>query len=219
MQRLVRICRIETLLDQAGRQHLGRGAVSDQLIGLGGFTPDIVGRRRKAEFVVRADAVRRDDVLAEVLILVVAPHQDEIRIERVERGACTLHPAYKVGAMTGGRGGALVGAPFRPHRRGPALRGSKVLRQLRVLQHAPEDSRHAVVAPSQRRIMRDSKRQDFSHRFLHADQRCGPVVAKQSTCWSQSVAIRPQCRVPGKAPLVECPGTEQRSCSMHPTSP
>ena len=166
MQRLVGIRRVEALLDQAACQHLGGVTVASQLIGLVGLAPDIVARRREGELVVGADAVRRDDVLAKVLVLVVAPYQDEVRVERIERGPGLLHPADQIGTMPGRRRGALVVTPFGAHRLGPALRCPEVRRQIGVLHHAPENTGHPIIVPGQRRIMRYAQCQNFCHRFL-----------------------------------------------------
>jgi hypothetical protein len=39
-------------------------------------------------------------------------------------------------------------------------------RQVRVLHHALQDRRHTVIVTAQRRIVRYSERQDFSHDVL-----------------------------------------------------
>ena len=168
MQRLVGIGGVEALLDQAARQHFRGIAVAGQLIGLVGLAPDVVARRREGELVVGVDAVRRDDVLAEVLVLVVAPYQDEVRIECVECGPGLLHPADQIGAVAGRRRGALVVAPFSAHGLGPALRGPEIRRQVRILHHTPENPGHSIIVPGQWRIMRYAQCQNFCHRFLAA---------------------------------------------------
>ena len=113
------------------------------------------------------DAVRRDDVLAEVLVLVVAPEQNEIRLERIQGGPRPLHPADQRGAMRRGRRGALDPSPHSA--RMPSGHPSgvrRVRRQIRVLQHALQDCRHAVIVTAQRRVVRYSKCQNFCHDVL-----------------------------------------------------
>ncbi len=197
MQRLVGIRRIEPLIDQATSQHLGRVTVSRQLIGPVGLVPDIVARRREGEIVVRADAVRRNDVLAEVLVLVVAPYQDEVRVERIERRPCLFHPADQIGAMPGRGCGAMVVPPLRPHRLRPALRRPQMRRQVGVLQHAPQNSRHAFVGAGQRRIVRYAERQNLCHgvsSLLIVRPHAGPLaggrpVARGQALYRRSVAL------------------------------
>ena len=175
VQRLVGVGGVEALLDQAGRQHLGRRPVAGELIRLVGLAPDVVCRRREGEFLVGIDAVGRDDVLAEVLVLVVAPDQHEIRLEGIERGPCPPHPVHQGGPVTAGRGGALIVAPFGAHALGPSLGRSQFGWQIRILQHPPQNPSHAIILPGQCRVVRYSKREKFGHCCLVVDGQWNPA--------------------------------------------
>jgi len=163
MQRLVGIGGVEAFLDQPTSQHLGSRLVPRQVEGLVRFAPHVAGGCCEAEAFVGADAVGRDDVLLEILVLVVAPHQDEVGPEGVERGAGLLQPSDQIGAVARRRRGALVVAPLGAHGLGPAGRALERLRQLRILQHAFQDPRHALVWAGEGWVVRYSESEDFGH--------------------------------------------------------
>src|SRR5580765_8655020 len=71
--------------------------------------------------VVGEDRERWHAVLAEVLVLVVAPEQDEVRLEGVELGTDLSEVMDQIVAVLVGVARALVGAPLLPHRRMPAF--------------------------------------------------------------------------------------------------
>src|SRR5262249_3375939 len=79
--------------------------------------------------VVGEDRERRHAVLAVVLVLVVAPEQNEVGLEGIELGARLPEMMDQVVAVLVGVRRALVGAPLLARRRMPAGRRAKRLRQ------------------------------------------------------------------------------------------
>src|SRR5918996_1700752 len=88
------------------------------------FLPDVGSSRHARRFelpwlrfdvVIRQNAKRRNDVFGEVLVLVVAPNQDEVGLEFVERFANLTEPVQKFLAMTCSRRLALIVSILFPH--------------------------------------------------------------------------------------------------------
>jgi len=98
MQGLVGIGHVDAALDQPGGEVFGRLAVAVQLkppvgrlapaVRLATVAPMAIGLPgRDREIVIETkDAKGRNDVLAEIFVLVVAPDQHQVRVERIECG-------------------------------------------------------------------------------------------------------------------------------------
>src|SRR5579859_3990518 len=93
------------------------------------------------ELVVSQDAEGRDHVLSKVLVLVIAPDDDEVRLEVVEYLAGLADLVDDTRSMGLAHATALVRAPFLAQPLRPAIRGAQVLRQARVLQRSLERGR------------------------------------------------------------------------------
>src|SRR5260370_41950368 len=103
---------------------------------------------------MRIDAIRRDYVLAEIFVLIVAPDHDEIGPELIDLRARLAQRLEEAFAMMARRGDAFVTAPLLAHRLRPSVTGSVLLGQVRILEHAFENPRHGFVAAGQWRVMR-----------------------------------------------------------------
>src|SRR3569623_1642088 len=90
VQRHIRICHVEVLLDQAARQVLRAFAVPAHMESLvRRLAPDVWRRtwprpRLDVHRVIGEDSETGNNVFAEILVLVVTPDHDEIRPEVVE---------------------------------------------------------------------------------------------------------------------------------------
>src|SRR5262245_43777792 len=88
------------------------------------------------------DAERGDDVLLKGFVLVIAPDQDEIGLEFVERLARPPESAGHLGAMGQGGGETLVVAPLAAEWFGPSRRVAEPLRQPGIGQGLAEGPAH-----------------------------------------------------------------------------
>src|SRR5262249_47450451 len=121
--------------------------------------------------VVGEDRERRHAVLAEVLVLIVAPEQDEIGLEGVELGADLPEVMDQVIAVLLGVAGPLVGAPLLAHGRIPALRRSPALRQ-QWIGHQELDAARHVALVRKRGVVRDAE----SEYLPHGSSSVSPIV-------------------------------------------
>ena len=129
VQRPVGVTHVEAFGDQAGRQKLRAFAVSPDRINKVQFlVPDVGGAGHTGRYhrpgtrlnvVVSQDAKRRNNVLGEVFVLIVAPDDDEIGLKIIDCGADLGHPLQQKLSMRGGGAGALVGPPFQLHGQRP----------------------------------------------------------------------------------------------------
>jgi hypothetical protein len=116
----VGVADVEPLVDQRGRQVPAAGAMPfcvDHRVGR--FAPGICRadplEGTRFDRVECKDAERCNAILAEVLVLVIAPDQNEIRVERVQ---CRAHGAEPIDRTTAMRGRGLTGlvpGPFALH--------------------------------------------------------------------------------------------------------
>src|SRR5262245_10762130 len=128
MERPVRVRDVEAFLEQARDQRLGGGAVAlvdergiARLVPrVAGFLPARLRPRPMLDRLVGEHAERRDDVFLEVLVLVVAPDQDDVGRELVEALARLAEALDQSLAMTPRRAEPLVRAVLLGHRRGPS---------------------------------------------------------------------------------------------------
>src|SRR5947207_8426650 len=132
------------------------------------LAPDILVRSAGPRIGPRVDAVDRENaegrhpVLAEVLILVVAPDQHEIGVESVERLATFAEAADQPLPVLLG-GGERVG-PLLAHRLGPARRVLQLGGNLIAVQRAVEQPGHLLVRLNKTGIMRDADTENVAHR-------------------------------------------------------
>ena len=127
VERAVGVGQIYAGVQQSGGEEAGGfgvAAVGEGLIG--GFVPDIApggavgaGEGGALKAVVGQDAEGRDDVLAEVFVLVIAEYNQEIGVEVEDFLADLAEAVDQPGAMLGGGGEALVVAVFLLHGFGP----------------------------------------------------------------------------------------------------
>src|SRR5229473_472247 len=79
MQRLVGVRRVESLLEQFGREVSCRLGLSIQMkFMLRRLVPNVLRGRTEIDRIISIYAIRRDYVFPEILVLVVAPDQDEV---------------------------------------------------------------------------------------------------------------------------------------------
>src|SRR5262249_32183704 len=112
---------------------------------------------------VGQDAEGRDDVFLEVLVLIVAPDQDDVWRELIESLARFPETFDQGLAVTPRCAEALVGAVLLGHRRGPAGGLPVLLGESRILEDALEDARHVFIAATERGIVRHAETQDRTH--------------------------------------------------------
>ena len=112
---------------------------------------------------VRQHAEGRDDVFLEVLVLVVAPDQHEVRAEVVEAPPCLPEALDQRRPVAPGRAEPFVGAVLLAHRRRPSVGLAVPLGKVGVLQDTLEDARHVFVPSTERGIVRHAEAQDRTH--------------------------------------------------------
>src|SRR5512145_737813 len=109
VQRPIRVAHIEAFVDQAGCQKFSALAVTTNIEQkVFALFPDVCSARHSGCFqlprmsfdlVVSEYAKRRNDVFGEVLVLVVAPDQNEVRLEVIQSVADGAHSVEKRLAM------------------------------------------------------------------------------------------------------------------------
>src|SRR5947209_4878571 len=112
--------------------------------------------------VICEDRERRHAVLAVVLVLIIAPEQYEIGLERVELGTDLSEVMDQVVPMLLGVIRALVGAPLLTHRRMPAGRRAERLRQQRIGEQQLDAAGHVALV-RERGVVRDAEAEDLAH--------------------------------------------------------
>ena len=109
------------------------------------------------------DAERRYAIFAEVLILVVAPDQNEVRVEQVQSCADSAKSFNRTIAMCGCGPAGLVFCPLLSHLRGPVRWVSGSRWQPWAVQHTLENPGHPFFIANQQGGVRYSQPQDFGH--------------------------------------------------------
>ena len=153
---------------RAGREGRGGGVVAFGMNDdVGWFAPEILLRPSAARIRPRLYAVHGEDaegrhpVLAEILVLVVAPDQHDIGVEGVERLADLAEAADQPLPMLDSRGNRV--GPFPAHRFGPARRVLHFLRHLIAVEGPLEEPGHRPVRLDEARIMRDADTENLAH--------------------------------------------------------
>jgi hypothetical protein len=113
--------------------------------------------------IVGQDAERRDDVLAKVLVLVVAPDHDEVRGEVVQPLSRLAEPFDQGRAMPAGRREPFVCTPLALHWLRPALRTAVVLGDERILEDMLQDARHVLIASGEKRDVCHAETENRAH--------------------------------------------------------
>src|SRR5579871_5576692 len=93
----------------------------------------------------RVHAERRDEILLEVLVLIVAPYQHQVGSKGVERLACAPKSFDERRAMSARGRQSFVVTPLLAHGCGPALRVALRLWRSGVLEVTAQDVRHVLV--------------------------------------------------------------------------
>ncbi|MEU9149822.1 hypothetical protein AB0D59_04570 [Streptomyces sp. NPDC048417] len=156
---------------QPGQQGMGR---SDATLGARSgidTSGELYGYRKGRErvdlgVVVGEDAEGGDDLLAEILVLVVAPDHDDVRLELVEGLLAPVESGAQPGTVPGGGSRPFVVAPFLLGQFGPVLGDFAVRRDVGVLQRRLQQVRHVRVGAGQHRVMRQAKTEHFCHAGL-----------------------------------------------------
>jgi hypothetical protein len=139
------------------------------------------------EIVIQAqDAKGRDDVLAKILVLVVAPDEHEVRVERVERLADRAEVVGHPRAVALCRRIALIVTELRHELRRPVRRILVRGRHARGRQQAMEARRQTLVGHRQTRVVRATKTENLAH--LPAPL-CAAPRSRLGTILSHSAAI------------------------------
>src|SRR6185312_9825155 len=137
MAHLLRIGNIEAAFDQRLRQAARAFRVaSDRQLGILRQSPDIlIGLEDSKtaaigladDLVVDADAESGNAVALEILVLIIAPDEDDIGLERIEFLAQPRITGDQPIAMLARRADAIVIAPFAAHGLGPAVARGEIL--------------------------------------------------------------------------------------------
>ncbi len=187
VQRLIGIGHVDAGLDEPGRQVLRGLAVALQLQGpVAGFRPAVGfavpvravgdGPRLQRNLVVVAEhAEGRDDVFLEVLVLVVAPDQHEIRVEIVEDLADRAEIVAEALAAAIGGAQPIIVAELGQHLFRPVGRVLARGIDVRRLQGALEHAGQPLVGQAQGRPVGDAQSKDFRHRPVPPDD--APILS------------------------------------------
>src|SRR6267142_2890463 len=108
---------------------------------------------------------RRYAVLAVVLVLVVAPEQNEVGLERIQLGPRLAEVVDQIVPVRLGVGRALVGGPLRAHRWMPRLGCAQILGQQRIGYQQLDAAGHVALV-REGRVVRDAEPENLSHAVL-----------------------------------------------------
>src|SRR5262245_39582790 len=168
MQRTIRVREVESFLEESGRQHLRRRSMA--LVGehrllrlLPDVVPPRVGPRPMLDGLVGQHAEGRDDVLLEVLVLIVAPDHDEVGGEIVELPSRFAEPPDELFTMSARGTEPLVLASFAPHGFRPPVGHTVFGGKIGILEDAPQDTRHVLIASGQEWNVRHTESENRSH--------------------------------------------------------
>ena len=134
------------------------GTVADAVVGL------------EINLVVCQDAEGRNDVLPEILVLVIAPEQDEVGVEGVNFLAELAEGVKDLGPVGFVRGDALVVAPFGLHFGGPVGGILHVLGNPVGFEHPDQGPRLVFVGYQAGGIVSGANAKYFSHEILQLDR-------------------------------------------------
>src|SRR5262245_10932906 len=105
---------------------------------------------------------RRHAVLAIVLVLIVAPQEDEVRLESIQLGPGLPEVVNEVAPVLVGVARAFIGAPLLAHRGMPARGRPQALGQERIGEQQLDPAAHVALI-AERRIVGDAEPEDLSH--------------------------------------------------------
>ena len=137
-----------------GSPHALSGTPRDRLRGI---------PRRGDAVAVGEDGERRDHVLAEVLVLVVADDHERVRREGVDRGAYPVAARDERLAVADGGRGPFVVAPLLAHRRRPPGGLAQRRREVGIVEQEVQGGGEGGVGPRQRREVGHAHPQQFPH--------------------------------------------------------
>ncbi len=141
-----------------------------QAPGVAEFGAPGAGERPAFDPIECEHAERRNAVLAEILVLVVAPDHHKIGREVVERLARRTEAADQTPAVLGRGRTAFVGLKFALQRLGPAFRILQLGWNAFAFERARQKAAHIGVGQHQPRKMRDPDPKNFAHDFLPFDR-------------------------------------------------
>src|SRR5215475_12620383 len=169
VERLVGLGHVHALLEETRGEVLARRAVARDLeYRVRRLRPGVGSDARllprpRLDLVVGENTEGRDDVLGEVLVLIVAPDDDHLRLELVEATARLPELADEGLAVAGRARRATIGAVLAPHRLGPARGITKSLGEAGILENAAKNRRHVLVATGEGRVVRQAEAEDLTH--------------------------------------------------------
>ena len=174
VERLVGVGDVDAFAQQPGDELLRADAVPfDRERRVGRFVPPVLATLvtlpgLNVDRVVGQHRERRHAILAIVLVLVVAPQQHEIGLERIELGADLAEVVDHVAPMLLGVAQSFVGGPLSSHRRMPVRGRPQRLGQQRVGEQEL-DAPAEVALVTQWRVVRDAKAEKLSHNASHGE--------------------------------------------------
>ena len=186
VQRLVGIGHRHAGPDQARGKLLGAVAAAVDAHGpITGLTPAIgpglaaaIPPGLQVEVVVEPiNAERRNDVLAEVFVLVIADQHDEVRLEVVDHLPLLAEVRPHPLSVALDRGAAFVVAHLGQHFARPV--GAILVLRIDVgrRQDVVEEPEHALGRCAERRIMRGTQPENFAHDLTSNDQLTGAILS------------------------------------------
>src|SRR5262245_56066343 len=132
-----------------------------------GLLPHIVPARVRPRLVldglVRQHAEGRDDVLLEILVLIVTPDHDQVGREIVEHPSRLAEPREERLAMLARGAEPFIVAPVATHVLRPSVRHAVFGGKVGVLEDAPQDARHVLVASGQEWNVCQTESENRSH--------------------------------------------------------
>src|SRR5262249_40502723 len=119
------------------------------------------GLRR--HFVIGHHAKWRNDIFLEILVLIVAPDHDKVRVELVENPPRVAKSGEQALSVARSGRDACVIAVFLAHRLWPTRRMAEFLGDGGIIESAFQDPAHIFVRSRKRRKMGDAEAQNLAH--------------------------------------------------------
>ena len=172
VERLVSVGHIHSLINQAAGQvpagFLMAGNAENLVLRLapnvGPVTDPVIGL--EVNLVVGQDAEGGNNVLPEVLVLVIAPNQDKVRVKGIYFLADFAEGGEDLGPVGLVRGNSFVVAPFGLHLRRPVGRVLHVLRYSVGFEHPDQGPGLVLVGHQPRGIVSSANAQYLCHIIL-----------------------------------------------------
>ena len=159
VQRFMGVGHVYALVNQAGDQGSGglgvpritEGLLRRLIPNVAASAAILVGEGLTLELVIRQHAEGRNDILLEVLVLVVAPNQDEVRIKGVQLLPQLAEALDHSIPQALGGGQAFVLPVLDPHRFRPVGRDLHFRGNFVVFPQSPLEGRFSILVRSDQR--------------------------------------------------------------------